>query len=176
MFGDKSQTSTPVEFIRWSGGENKVLVGNRIQLEDAQGNALSNNGSLNITSSDIVALLNQIKALLQGTLNVANLQPNVFKSVDALAVSSEATVWTPASGKKFRLMGGIFSIIGAAGNVALKDGSSGSTIWILPNVVIGTPIYFTLGDGILSTAANNLLRASGAALQVLNGTVWGREE
>lgn len=99
-----------------------------------------------------------------------------YKVLEAVVISVEATLWTPASGKKFRLMGGVLTVTGAAANVAFKDGNSGSTIFTLPNVLVATPIPFNLGKGILSAAANNNLRALGAALMVLNGVVWGREE
>lgn len=92
----------------------------------------------------------------------------------ALDVSAETTLWTPAAGTKFRLMGGLVSVTGAAGSVVFKDGNGGATIFSIPNAVVGTALPFNLGDGILSGAANNL-RALGAALQILNGTIWGRE-
>lgn len=65
---------------------------------------------------------------------------------------------------------------GAAGNVTLKDGNNGSTVLMIPNTLVGTPIPLSLGDGVLSSTANNNLRAVGTTLQVLNGTIWGREE
>ncbi len=71
-------------------------------------------------------------------------------------------------------MGMCVSIIGAVGNVTIKD--SATTILLLPNVALATPLVLNFGDGILSAAANNVLKATGAALQVMNGSVWGREE
>ena len=173
MFLDRSQSTRPVEFVRWNGGENKILVGNRVQLEDSSGNLLNLVTGLSTSSPDLAPLLTQIQTLLAGTLSVSTLQPNVFKTVDAVSIASDATIWTPASGKKFRLMGALLSVIGAVGNVTLKDGSTG--IFMLPNVTLAAPLLLDLGDGILSTAVNNVLKAGGAALQVLNGTVWGIE-
>lgn len=108
---------------------------------------------------------------------VTPVYPNVFVPVSAVSIAAEATLWTPTSGKKFRLMGGLLTATGAAGNIIVKDGSGGSTIFLIPNTLVGTPFLFNLpGIGILSGAANNLLRAIGVTSQVLNGTLWGREE
>ncbi len=92
-----------------------------------------------------------------------------------MAIASETTLWTPTSGKKFRLLGGLLSCTGAAANITLKDGVSGSTIFTLPNVILSTPFQFSIPGGITSGTANNPLRALGTTLQVLNGTIWGKE-
>ncbi len=198
---DKVSTYQSVEFSRMASGQvERERAGNRVQLEDSTGNPYTANNSLPFTSPDMVALLQQIKAILDDTITVSgtvaitsstltsilttlqgtlttsgNLQPNVFKPLAALDVSAETTLWTPTTGTKFRLMGGLVSVTGAAGSVVFKDGNSGATIFSIPNAVVGTALPFNLGDGILSGAANNNLRALGAALQILNGTIWGRE-
>lgn len=132
-----------------------------------------------VTSPTLLAQLVEIVALLSGTLTTTisglPLQPTTFVPLAALDVSAEATIWDPAVGKKFRLMGGLISVTDAAGNVVLKDGNGGATIFNVPNAVVGTALAFSLGDGILSAAANNNLRALGAALQIMNGTIWGIE-
>src|SRR6267142_3948583 len=46
---------------------------------------------------------------------------NVFKNVNALVITSESTVWTPTSGKKFRLMGMCLTQGVVTGTVTLKD-------------------------------------------------------
>ena len=185
---DKTSSVLPIQFVKHSGGEQYTLIGNRVMLEDGNGNAMNMASGMPMSSPVIQALLTQIAALLAGTLtaNIGTmpsitvtglpLQANVFKFITTLDISSEATIWTPASGKKFRLMGGILTVTGAAGNVVFKDGNSGSTILTLPNSLVGTPIPLNMGDGILSTTANNNLRGSGGSLQLLNGTVFGREE
>lgn len=179
---DKEYRSQPVELVRYAGGENKLLVGNRVQVEDALGNLLNLADGLLITSPTLLAQLVQIVALLIAPLTTVTtisglpLQSTTFVPLAALDVSAEATIWDPAAGKKFRLMGGLISVTGAAGNVVLKDGNGGATVFNVPNAVVGTALAFNLGDGILSAAANNNLRALGAALQIMNGTIWGREE
>lgn len=198
---DKVTTYQSIEFSRMASGQvERERAGNRVQLEDFVGQPYTVNNNLPVTSPDMVILLQQIKALLNSTLAVSgvvaitsdtltsiltalqgtlttsgSLQPNVFKPLAALDVSAETTLWTPTTGTKFRLMGGLVSVTGAAGSVSFKDGNSGTTIFSIPNAVVGTALPFNLGDGILSAVANNNLRALGAALQILNGTIWGRE-
>lgn len=195
---DKVLTYQSIEFSRMeSGGVMRERAGNRVQLEDATGNpytassgvpidssvigaladavALSGNGSMIALLKALRELLGDVKTLLDGTLDVATttLQPNIFKMVDAVAIASDTAIWTPTSGKKFRLMGGLLSVIGAVGNVTLKDG--GTAFFVLPNITVATPFLFNLGDGKLSSTTDNALKAGGGALQVLNGTVWGVE-
>ncbi|HEY3367781.1 MAG TPA: hypothetical protein VGK74_22210 [Symbiobacteriaceae bacterium] len=107
---------------------------------------------------------------------------NVYKPVIVTAVAggAEATLWTPAAGKKFRLMG--FHLIAntAPGyDWALRDGAGGITIMplLLPVNVMEREDF---GQGKLSGASNNaltLLNNSGSAWAgVLVGMVWGTEE
>src|SRR3978361_67181 len=86
-----------------------------------------------------------------GTTYDVQRSPTVFKTLSAAAIGSEATIWTPATGKKFRIMGGIISAGTAAGAITLKDNTAGTTIAIIPKNTVDTPTYFTLpGNGILS--------------------------
>src|SRR5690348_2833412 len=55
--------------------------------------------------------------------------PNTFKTVALTAATTETTIWTPASGKKFRLMGFILTP-GAATSLTFKDNTSGTTIFV----------------------------------------------
>ena len=196
---DKVLTYQSIEFSSMhSGGIERERAGNRVQLEDATGNpytalsgvpidssvigaladaiALSGDGSMIALLKSLRSLTTDLKSLLSGTLTVTttSLQPNIFKTISGLDISTSGDIWTPAGGKKFRLMGMCVSIIGAAGNVTLKD--SATTILLLPNVVVATPLVLSFGDGILSATANNVLKATGAALQLMNGTVWGIEQ
>lgn len=110
------------------------------------------------------------------TLSAAR-SPSVFKNINAVSIATETTIWTPASGRRFRLMGYILESGTIGGNVLLKDNTGGSTIAIVPfgaaNGVITTPPW---GNGILSGAVNNVLTATGVATQTLSGMVWGCEE
>jgi len=103
--------------------------------------------------------------------------PLVFKTLSAVVITSETTIWTPATGKKFRLMGLWITQGVVTGAVTLKDNTAGTTIFIIPQNTIAVamaPIY--LGNGILSAAANNVLTATGASTETITGVVFGTEE
>lgn len=100
--------------------------------------------------------------------------PNVFKPQTALSVASEATWWTPASGKKFRLMGGILTG-SVAGDYIIRDNTAGSTILVIP-ALAGAPVSFALGNGILSGTADNVLTVDGPPASTASGTLFGTEE
>jgi hypothetical protein len=103
--------------------------------------------------------------------------PNVFKSLSAVVVTTETTIWTPTSGKKFRLMGFCLAQGVATGAVTLKDNTAGTTILVIPQNTVGVAVCSpVLGNGILSAAANNVLTATGASTETLTGFVFGTEE
>ena len=184
----KTYIEQPVSLIRENTQE---MCGNRVRIEDSNGSLISSNNPLSIVSvslgsiddgevvgnGSIIGLLKRIRALL-GLINITgvSLAPNIFKTTNAISVASETTIWTPGSGKRFRLMGGLLSITGAVGNILFKDGTGGSTVFLLPNILLSTPISFGLGEGILSGTANNVLTVTGVTLMILNGVVWGRED
>ncbi|MGI8467733.1 MAG: hypothetical protein ACR2N3_04705 [Pyrinomonadaceae bacterium] len=99
----------------------------------------------------------------------------VFKPLTAVSIAAEAAVWTPAAGKKFRLMGGVITT-SVAGNITFKDNTAGTTIMVVP-VTAGVPVVIPpMGNGILSAAANNVLTAIGPAASTFSGTLFGTEE
>lgn len=101
--------------------------------------------------------------------------PNVFKVVALTAGTAETTIWTPTSGKKFRLMGFLLTP-GAASTLTFKDNTSGTTIFAA-RAATDTPIApGGLGNGILSAAANNVLTVTRGTSATLDGAVWGTEE
>lgn len=102
--------------------------------------------------------------------------PKVFKPLSAVVITNETTIWTPTSGKKFRLMGGYLAQGVATGAITLRDNTSGTTILIVPQNTVGVGVAFDLGNGILSAAANNLLTAQGASTETITGYVYGTEE
>jgi hypothetical protein len=115
--------------------------------------------------------------------------PSKYKSAGASAAGSTA-LWTPAAGKKFRLMGGVGSLpIGtttaAILSISLLDAAGVIISWnISPGALAATSQVTKMdflfnGNGYLSTAANNVLN-----IQLSNAltagsctfTVWGCEE
>lgn len=102
---------------------------------------------------------------------------NVRKDVSAVTITTIATVWTPASGKKFRLMGGSISV-SAACNVLFEDNSAGAGnfVWRTPKLLADTPYNFDLGNGKLSATADQVLKATSSAAATITGTLYGCEE
>ncbi|MGH9452365.1 MAG: hypothetical protein ACRD2O_00165 [Terriglobia bacterium] len=102
--------------------------------------------------------------------------PNIFKTIAAVAVTAgtPVAIWTPAAGKKFRLMGFMLSLT-VAGSVILDDSAT---------EIIRTPLMAAgvgqsappMGNGILSAAANNILKADVSASGSVSGFVYGTEE
>lgn len=97
--------------------------------------------------------------------------------LNAVSITSIATVWTPTSGKKFRLMGGSISV-SAACSVLFEDNSAGAAnfVWRTPKLAADTPYNFDLGNGKLSAAINQLLKATSSAAAAITGTLYGVEE
>lgn len=104
----------------------------------------------------------------------AVLTPNVYKTFDIAVCGTEATIWTPATGKKFRMMG-IAVAPSAAAAMTFKDNTAGTTI-LIARAGAGIPSTINFENGILSTTANNLLTIQSSAAAICSGTVWGIEE
>jgi hypothetical protein len=101
--------------------------------------------------------------------------PTKFVSLNLTLGAGDTAAWTPAAGKKFRLLGYAFhsSVSGSA--ITLKDGST--TMWL---VTCGSvePTYSppNMGNGYLSTTANNALNLAHANGTVVRGVLFGTEE
>lgn len=102
--------------------------------------------------------------------------PDTFKNVSAVVITTEQTVWTPASGKKFRLQGYCLAQGVVTGAITLKDNTAGTTILVIPPNTAGVAVHVPLGNGILSAAANNVLTAIGASTETITGFFYGSEE
>lgn len=120
--------------------------------------------------------------LIQGSLGDkagANRQPiiipNVFKPLNALNTNAEITAWTPAAGKKFRLMGFVLAAGTAGGAFEFRDNTAGTVIFTVFLATTESTVV-ELSNGILSAAANNVLTLTGPLTSTCTGTVWGCEE
>ena len=98
----------------------------------------------------------------------------IYKPISAAAAGANA-VWTPAAGKKFRLMGFHLSFSGTA-NAKWQDGATDITglYYGVANTAIngGLPE----ANGYLSAAADNALNLNLSAAVAVGGLVWGTEE
>jgi hypothetical protein len=130
-------------------------------------------------------------ALFNGTSFDRQRTSTTFKSATATAAGNTA-IWTPTAGKKFRLMRVTMKLtnsatLASAGNLLaqLFDGAAG-VIGIANNWFVGASgnaqhqsYNFDLGNGYLSSAANNVLNVNlSVALTagLLSITVAGTEE
>lgn len=117
------------------------------------------------------------QALYNGVTWDRQRTPNKFIPISAISVATETTIWTPAAGKKFRLMGYQLTSGTVGGNVTLKDNTAGATIGILPFGAAAQPLTSpVLINGYLSLATNNVLTATGTATQTISGFLFGCEE
>lgn len=129
------------------------------------------------------AAVNVVNATQNGTVFVRT--PNIFNTASVPATASGNTaVWTPAGGKKFRLMRFQITATNLAATaatvitVSFQDNVTGITIGtyevLLPAVATATDTLFggtinissgwiDLGNGFLSAAANNVLNANVSA-------------
>lgn len=100
---------------------------------------------------------------------------NALAQVALSAATAEATIFTPTSSKKFRLMGLVLTA-SAQTVLTFKDNTAGTTILTLE---LAANVPFELSVGLiskLSAAANNVLTVTRATSAILNGTIFGQEE
>jgi hypothetical protein len=97
----------------------------------------------------------------------------IFKYVDASSAGDNA-VWTPAAGKKFRLLGFILACGGTGVAVYFKDGATqiSPTFTLAANQIT----QMDLGNGYLSSTANNVLNANLGAANTVGIWAYGTEE
>jgi len=159
-----------------SSSPNQLGVSSFI-TQDANGNAAAV-----ITPADAQALASllglssqQIALAFNGaTFDLAR-EPKKIASVNLTAATAETTVYTPTSGKKFRLLRGVLTT-SAQSILTWKDNTAGTTIFTL-ELAANTPFTFNFGTlGILSAAANNLLTVTRATSATLTGWLGFTEE
>jgi hypothetical protein len=106
------------------------------------------------------------------TLRIAD----VFKRMgtgSGLSINAGGTAWTPAAGKKYRILGGLVTST-VAGEVVFTDSGGGFVFSMY--LAANTPQPFVVGNnGFLSPTANNTLVAT-LATATLYGTLFGVEE
>jgi hypothetical protein len=166
-----------------AAGDTALLMTTSGRVVVAAGNSTGSFGNDNVLTNP-TGLLDQNEAhkhlaiasfLYNGVGWDRRRAPNVFKVVALGAATAEATIWTPTTGKKFRLMGFLLTC-GAASTLTFKDNTAGTTIFVARGTT-DTPIMAAgMGNGILSAAANNVLTVTRGTSCTLDGVVWGTEE
>ena len=105
--------------------------------------------------------------------------PDTFKMIDAVAITAgtPATVWTPASGKKVRLLGWFLSTSAVAALEFQDSGAAGTVIvQTLLLAAAGTHDGPHLGEGVDLAAVDNTLNLDVTANATVSGMVFGVEE
>ena len=106
---------------------------------------------------------------------------NVFKPQNAVTANPAGGVtgWTPAFGKKFRVLG-YHLISSVAENIILYDGTvAGAVIvTVIPSGAGGSGIFVSLGNGYLSDTADKVLtiKTTTTTGGTVSGVVFGTEE
>lgn len=108
------------------------------------------------------------------TVPIAN--TGLHGDIATVSVGTIATVLTPTSGKKLRILGGYIGVSAAASVLFEDNASSGGTVFRTPPLAANTPLYFNLGNGYLLSAADNVLKATSSAAANLTGTLFYSEE
>jgi hypothetical protein len=109
-------------------------------------------------------------------LNEIQRTVTVSKNFSIANPSAETTIWTPSSGKQFRMMG--FVILKAANTAKFdfRDNTGGTIIFSIKGVVATLIPFVFPGNGLLSTAPNNVLTVKCPDTGQTDGTVFGTEE
>jgi len=105
--------------------------------------------------------------------------PDTFKMVDAVAITAgtPATIWTPASGKKVRLLGWRLSVSAAAALEFQDSAAAGTVITQSPLLAIaGIDVAENIGEGVALASVDNTLDLDVTATATVSGMVWGIEE
>jgi len=105
--------------------------------------------------------------------------PDTFKMIDAVAITAgtPATVWTPASGKKVRLLGWFLSSSAAAA-LEFQDSAAAGTVVAQTPLLAAAGVHDTLhlGEGVVLAAVDNTLELDVTANATVSGMVFGVEE
>lgn len=110
-----------------------------------------------------------------GAIPVALRTPDKYTDLNAVAITTIATVWTPVAGKKFRLMGITISVSSAC-SVLFEDNTAGNTVFRTPQLAANSPYNVDLANGYLSATINNVLKATASTGTVtITGTLYGTE-
>jgi hypothetical protein len=98
-----------------------------------------------------------------------------YVGIGTFTSATEYTIWTPTSGKKFRLMG-LSVCASITGRMFIRDGTGGN-FHAMGFAVAGETLTFYFGNGYLSGVVNNsLIIYNGGATGSAWVTTWGTEE
>lgn len=105
---------------------------------------------------------------------VADTYKNV--AAQAIAAGTPVTIWTPAAGRRFRLMGFCLSTT-VAGAIIFKYGAGNTEFLRTPLLVASTPFAMPLmGEGRMPGVADEVLKLDLTVTGNVSGFIFGMEE
>lgn len=149
-------------------------------IQDGTGNY----ANLTPTANDnlLAGAMLSVAALFDGSTLDLQRTPIVFKNISAVTITAAtgATIWDPASGKKFRMMGYAFSV-SAASSLKFYEGlTTALTTLLIQSPLIaaaGVHTFIFPGNGIPSSTADmNLNLDVSGTTPAVSGFVFGYEE
>lgn len=106
---------------------------------------------------------------------------NIYKTLSraSIAAAGNSTIWTPAAGKKPRLMGGIITV-SAAFIGSIRFGTAGSGVVKIP-LETSSALTIMIGpmdNGLIATNANDVIEVNNASAGAVSvaAVLWGLEE
>ena len=128
------------------------------------------------TASNSVLFVNAQGAVYNGVTNERLRTPNKGKYIQLASSAAEQNIWTPAAGKKFRLMGFILTT-DVDCNLTFRDNPTGALIFLASaKALVPTITPPNLINGFLSGNINRILTIQASAAATIFGTVFGCEE
>ena len=104
---------------------------------------------------------------------------STFKMIDANAITAgtEEPGWTPQSGSKIRRLGWCLSA-SAATAIEFQDSAASGTVIAQTPLLADAGVHTSpdLGDGIVLSAADGVLKLDVTGNSTVSGMVWGIEE
>lgn len=102
----------------------------------------------------------------------------VFKTFDFTAATTEQTLWTPASGKKIRVLGLFAQVGSSASKLTFKSGASNpaGTVQVIAGAGANDNCLLLFPGGLLVATADHLLTVARGTSTTLVGTIFGTEE
>jgi hypothetical protein len=164
---------------RWSSAQTDALTGaGKVQVVSAQGNRFGDSTGVSDANAGT-----RVQMASQWGYNGASYDrlrvPTTWKDISAVAITAgtPATIWTPAAGKKFRLMGWSISSSAAAALI-FKYGGSPTTMFrtellAAAGISQSAPGF---GNGIMPGAVNDALKLDVTANATVTGYCFGCEE
>lgn len=109
-----------------------------------------------------------------GALEEVAEKPNAIVPMDEVSVASPFQIIEPFPRGKFILYGYDIAVSVASGNIEIRESISASPAFIIPALAINSAVTMDISQPGPEFNISEGLFLSGAPLQLLSGTMWGR--